>query len=477
MSRHFRFFRMTLVTMAGLVLVATSAIAGPTTTPTATPSPSPLPCLGVDHYKVYSLAVPPDPPTPFAVRLQDQLGDTSVFLDFLGYLGVPVMKAISPNPPQPLGELLCPSEHLTWYRFFEPHRRRTFVVDNQFGTATWTTDDAGWLLVPALKDGEGAIQREQHWKCYDALAPSPGVVVNLLDQFRLESDLAVGMGRFLCNPTEKNNEGVPVFKTIHLACYELLGSGSGSAPTVSLDDQFDELDLTEVLVTVPELLCVPSVKVIVPTPTPSSNCCFGRSNPPAGCDDPTCEMTICDFDPFCCEVSWDEICVESANVFCPVCTEPQPTPTPTTTPTATPTPEPVSDCLCEVKNIFPGGTVANISLSGKPVMFKTLGVQVNAVDAVQGSNLCPGDPEGPVQTAEAVVSFLVTDESGNVLANGIPQNVTCVSGIENPVKAVVQFGPENCGPGGGNVGTFDIYSSVSGTAGNSSRTQRIRCRR
>jgi hypothetical protein len=129
-----------------------------------------------------------------------------------------------------------------------------------------------------------------------------------------------------------------------------------------------------------------------------------------------------------------------------------------------------------VKNIFPGGTVANISISGKPVMSKTLGVQVNAVDAVRGSNLCPDDPEGPFQTAEAVVSFLVTDESGNVLANGIPQNVTCVSGIEDPVKAVVQFGPENCGPGGGNVGTFDIYSSVSGTAGSSSRTQRIKCR-
>jgi hypothetical protein len=130
-----------------------------------------------------------------------------------------------------------------------------------------------------------------------------------------------------------------------------------------------------------------------------------------------------------------------------------------------------------VKNIFPGGTVANISLGNKPYMNKTVGVQVNAVDAVQGSNLCPDDPEGPHETAEAVVSFLVTDESGNVLSNGVPQTVTCISGLKNPIKTVVEFGPENCGPDGGyNVGVFDIYTSVSGEAGNMSRTQKIRCR-
>ncbi len=113
-------------------------------------------------------------------------------------------------------------------------------------------------------------------------------------------------------------------------------------------------------------------------------------------------------------------------------------------------------------------------------MYKTLGAEINAVDAVKDSGLCPDlpFPEAPTeQTAEAVVTFHVEDESGNVLLNGIPQNVTCVSGVKEPVKAVVQFGPENCGPNGGfNVGTFDIYSSVSGTAGSSSRTQRIRCR-
>jgi hypothetical protein len=130
-----------------------------------------------------------------------------------------------------------------------------------------------------------------------------------------------------------------------------------------------------------------------------------------------------------------------------------------------------------VKNIFPGGVVANLRLGGKPNMSKTIGAEINAVDAVPGSNLCPDDPLGPYVTAEAVVTFHVEDESGNVLLNGIPQNVTCVSGVKDPVKAVVQFGLENCGPNGGfQVGTFDIFTTVEGEAGNLSRTQRIRCR-
>jgi hypothetical protein len=129
-----------------------------------------------------------------------------------------------------------------------------------------------------------------------------------------------------------------------------------------------------------------------------------------------------------------------------------------------------------VRNIFPGGTVANISISGKPYMYKTLGAEINAIDRVEGSMLCPDDPDGPYQTAEADVTFLVKDESGNTLSNGVPQHVTCVSGIESPIKSVVKFGPENCGVGGGQVGVFEIYSSVKGTAGEKSRVQKMRCR-
>lgn len=110
-------------------------------------------------------------------------------------------------------------------------------------------------------------------------------------------------------------------------------------------------------------------------------------------------------------------------------------------------------------------------------MFKTLGAEINAVDRVAGSNLCSDDPDGPFETAEAQVTFLVKDESGNTISNGLPQTATCISGVDNPIKTVVKFGPENCGPDGGyNVGLFDIFTSVSGEAGDLSRTQKIRCR-
>jgi hypothetical protein len=109
-------------------------------------------------------------------------------------------------------------------------------------------------------------------------------------------------------------------------------------------------------------------------------------------------------------------------------------------------------------------------------MYKTLGAEINAVDRIKGSGLCPDDPEGPYETAEAVVEFLVTDEAGHVLSNGAPQTVTCISGLENPIKSVVRFGPENCGPDGDTVGVFKIFSSVTGTAGEASKTQKIRCR-
>jgi hypothetical protein len=128
-----------------------------------------------------------------------------------------------------------------------------------------------------------------------------------------------------------------------------------------------------------------------------------------------------------------------------------------------------------VKNIFPGGTIANLKVSGKPNMNKVLGAEINAVDRVQGSNLCPDDPEGPYEASTAEATFHVTDESGNVLLDQT-KTVECISGLKNPNKFVVTFGPENCGPGGNKVGVFDIFTTVTGEAGASSRTQRIRCR-
>jgi hypothetical protein len=43
----------------------------------------------------------------------------------------------------------------------------------------------------------------------------------------------------------------------------------------------------------------------------SDNSCF-QSSPSAGCNAPSCCNLVCQFDPFCCEVAWDEDCVDLA---------------------------------------------------------------------------------------------------------------------------------------------------------------------
>ncbi len=47
-------------------------------------------------------------------------------------------------------------------------------------------------------------------------------------------------------------------------------------------------------------------------PQPGS-CCKPHGNP--GCDDTSCCRSVCEFDPFCCQVQWDLVCVNDAQLF------------------------------------------------------------------------------------------------------------------------------------------------------------------
>lgn len=67
-------------------------------------------------------------------------------------------------------------------------------------------------------------------------------------------------------------------------------------------------------------LCVPATLAGLLLASPgwaqcgSGGSCFQSHGP--GCDNPDCCTAVCAFDAFCCETSWDNICVQEANDVC-----------------------------------------------------------------------------------------------------------------------------------------------------------------
>jgi hypothetical protein len=52
----------------------------------------------------------------------------------------------------------------------------------------------------------------------------------------------------------------------------------------------------------------------------TGGCCVPHETP--GCDNAKCCTTVCDFEPFCCADTWDELCAFLASAFCADCTPP-----------------------------------------------------------------------------------------------------------------------------------------------------------
>ncbi len=48
-----------------------------------------------------------------------------------------------------------------------------------------------------------------------------------------------------------------------------------------------------------------------------SNCCQANGTP--GCDWQSCQNTVCDEDPFCCDTQWDQLCADHAIDLCGAC--------------------------------------------------------------------------------------------------------------------------------------------------------------
>ena len=94
-----------------------------------------------------------------------------------------------------------------------------------------------------------------HFKCYTTRGDSPEVIVDLEDDFNIES-LKVSKPNLFCNPVDKNGEGISN-PFLHFTCYKIK-KGDKQKREVTIDNQFGEQNI---MVKKPKLLCVPSEKV------------------------------------------------------------------------------------------------------------------------------------------------------------------------------------------------------------------------
>jgi hypothetical protein len=111
-------------------------------------------------------------------------------------------------------------------------------------------------------DGGGAAAlvatNANHYKCYDVVDSEPFTsrTVTLRDQFE-STQAGVLRPVKLCNPVDKNGEGIPQ-PQLHLVCYEIVQISGTLEHKVLIRNQFGDLVMT---VDGPDLLCVPSDKI------------------------------------------------------------------------------------------------------------------------------------------------------------------------------------------------------------------------
>jgi hypothetical protein len=218
------------------------------------------PGLGpLDHYKVYRVEAPLDPPV--TVELRDQFGAGSYEVVGPRWFSPPAQKNQEPTYDMRI--------HLTWYDIFSPVRDpiRRVLVHNQFGSSDLEVANSRYLLVPSLKN-ETILPEPfpplplDHYKCYNALGPPPvpARTVTLVTQFGTEV-VQVGPPELLCNPTDKIHLGflTPIQDVKdHLVCYAI----SLSPPLLVGFQLQNQFGTRSGLLRDNRWLCVPSLKEI-----------------------------------------------------------------------------------------------------------------------------------------------------------------------------------------------------------------------
>ena len=241
----------------------------PTPTPTVTPTITPTP--NVDHFTCYK-AGPTKGSAKFAgpsVILVDQFGASTVAVKKPQFLCAPTNK-LGEDPTAPFH-----AEHLKGYQI-KPASKRVLptrlAVTDQFHPNGLTIDATkeSHLLVPTVKSLSATPALPAsfvvgHFQCYKAKVSKgtpkfvPVADISLEDQFGTMR-VDVKKPRYLCNPVNKNGEGItdPVS---HLMCYQIKQAKGdpkfGKRSGVFVNDQFGAARLD---VKIPAELCVPATK-------------------------------------------------------------------------------------------------------------------------------------------------------------------------------------------------------------------------
>jgi hypothetical protein len=171
------------------------------------------------------------------------------------------------------GGIADPTIHEMCYRISEPNfQRRDVLVSNAFGQQTLTVLSPEGLCNPAEKDGVPMTTGVDpiHFKCYKVRQSGSRFseqTVTLNDQFETKVTRVI-KPMLLCNPVDKNGEGMPD-PGCHQVCYRIrdaVGQASFPGADVTIEDQFTTEDLRTFFGECRRagFLCMPSSKTELP---------------------------------------------------------------------------------------------------------------------------------------------------------------------------------------------------------------------
>jgi len=241
-----------------------------------------IPCIGADiviassilpveadHYLAYRANETKD--TPQFSRLNVELSDQFESATYTVAQPFMLFNPVDKNQ-EGITDMVT---HFVGYIIWGPHQTQTNVlVSNQFGEIQVDTIRPLFLMVPSSKnlDTQPPELEEitvDHYKCY-AVAVTPDtpafvpIQVQVSDpNFGEDKTFDVKRPRLLCNPVDKNGEGIIDVDT-HQVCYDVRPA-IGQPPHVKRNSVFTNNQFgAEQLDTQGErLLCVPSTKIPV----------------------------------------------------------------------------------------------------------------------------------------------------------------------------------------------------------------------